>query len=256
MRNVRIGTAGWSIPKAHAGSFRWEGSHLQRYAQVFSCAEINTSFYREHSHGTYEKWASFTPARFRFSVKVPSSITHEQQLRRARAPLVKFLSQVDGLGAKLGPLLIQLPPSLEFSPRLARSFFNVMRDEFDGAVVCEPRHASWFSEKAEAMLVHYRIGRVATDPTRIDAARVPAGWLKSSRRDAKAIAYYRLHGSPRKYWSSYEPSQLQAWAKEITVLPPSVDAWCIFDNTASGAALGNALDLVKALSAIRAESNR
>jgi uncharacterized protein YecE (DUF72 family) len=239
-----IGTAGWSIPKAQTDFFSDEGSHLHRYAQRMACVEINTSFYREHSLQTYQRWASLTPSRFRFSVKVPSSITHDQQLRRARSPLREFLCQVRGLGRKLGPLLLQLPPSLEYKDRAARSFFAMMREEFDGSVVCEPRHASWFALRANTTLSEFRIGRVATDPTTIAPARVPGGWISSPRGSGKPIAYYRWHGSPRRYWSSYESSKLRAWADEILVLPKSVKVWCIFDNTASGAALGNALELM------------
>jgi uncharacterized protein YecE (DUF72 family) len=236
---VMVGTAGWSIPRAHVASFKDEGSHLYRYSQVMPCAEINTSFYRQHSFETYKKWAALTPAGFRFSVKLPSAITHEQQLRRARIPLKNFVGDVKGLGHKLGPVLIQLPPSLEFNSRTARAFFTVLRDEFEGAVVCEPRHPSWFDAKSEEMLVHYRIGRVATDPTRIDDARRPGGWMSRPG----SIAYYRLHGSPRKYWSSYEASRLEAWATEIAGLRSFRQVWCMFDNTASGAALGNAIEM-------------
>jgi len=234
-----IGTAGWAIPRAQSALFSDEGSHLHRYAQVLPCAEINSSFYREHAFATYRKWAMLTPATFRFSVKLPSLITHELRLRRAREPLRKFLGDLMGLGRKLGPLLIQLPPSLEFSSRMATTFFGVLRDEFDGAAVCEPRHESWFGARSEAVLIRHRIGRVATDPTRIEQARIPGGWMGRSG----SMAYYRLHGSPRKYWSSYERSGLEAWADEIANLPRSIKVWCIFDNTASGAALGNALEL-------------
>jgi uncharacterized protein YecE (DUF72 family) len=240
---VLIGTAGWSIPKAQSAVFTGDGPHLHRYAQVLSCAEINSSFYRRHSSGTYRKWASLTPATFKFSVKLPSLITHEQRLRRARVPLQEFLADVAGMGRKLGPLLIQLPPSLEFTATVARSFFTMLREEFGGAVVCEPRHASWFSNKAEKILLRFRIGRVATDPTRIDSARAPGGWMISHGSHGGSVAYYRLHGSPRKYWSSYERSKLEDWAAEVADLPSSVSVWCIFDNTASGAALANALEL-------------
>lgn len=240
---VMIGTAGWSIPKAQSAVFTGEGPHLRRYAEVLSCAEINSSFYRQHSFETYQKWASLTPATFKFSVKLSSVISHEQELRRARVPLQEFLSDVAGLGRKLGPLLIQLPPSLEFTAPVARSFFAMLRDEFNGAVICEPRHASWFSKKAEDLLIRFRIGRVATDPTRIDSARAPGGWMTSHGSRVGAVAYYRLHGSPRKYWSSYERSRLEDWAREMAHLLSFVSVWCIFDNTASGAALANALEL-------------
>ncbi len=74
---IRIGTAGWSIPKTVARRFRGAGSHLERYARLMLCAEINTSFYRSHSFETYQKWARLTPVGFRFAVKIPQLITHE-----------------------------------------------------------------------------------------------------------------------------------------------------------------------------------
>ena len=84
---MRIGTAGWSITREAAASFTGSGQHLQRYARVLNCAEINSSFYRSHRVQVYEQWAAQTPAGFRFSAKLPRSITHEGRLRRARIPL-------------------------------------------------------------------------------------------------------------------------------------------------------------------------
>ncbi|MGZ9032643.1 MAG: DUF72 domain-containing protein [Burkholderiaceae bacterium] len=87
MREVRIGTAGWSIPRARAERCASEGSHLARYARVLSCAEINTSFHRSHRYEVYARWAAQTPSGFRFAVKVPRAITHDQRLRESRALL-------------------------------------------------------------------------------------------------------------------------------------------------------------------------
>lgn len=241
--SIFVGTAGWSIPRALANEFPAAGTHLERYARVLPCAEINSSFHREHSFATYKKWASATPIGFRFSVKLPQLITHELELRRARVPLQVFLEQIAGLGRKLGALLIQLPPSLQCNLRAARTFLEMLRDGYGGAVVCEPRHPSWFEERAEALLVTHRIGRVAADPTRIEAARSPGGWLGASRRDADAIAYFRLHGSPRKYWSRYDIERIEEWAQSISTLSVRTRVWCIFDNTASGAAMSNALEM-------------
>lgn len=246
--SVLIGTAGWSIPRALSETFSSEGSHLKRYARVMTCTEINTSFYRNHSRDTYEKWAALTPAAFRFSVKIPSLITHELLLRRARLPLRMFLCEMSGLGNKLGPLLLQLPPSLAFTSRQAHAFFGMLREEYEGVVVCEPRHMSWFGPKSQTIWNRYHIGRVATDPTRIDAARAPGGWMGSGSRNPDAVAYYRLHGSPRKYWSRYELPRIRQWAEEIAQLSRAAPVWCIFDNTASGAALANALEMKDALS--------
>ena len=112
--DVRIGTAGWSIPRAAAFRFDSAGTHLQRYSRRLDCAEINSSFYRPHAATTYAKWRDSTPPGFRFAVKIPRAITHELQLQDAQEPFVTFLAQTDGLADKRGPLLVQLPPSLSF----------------------------------------------------------------------------------------------------------------------------------------------
>jgi uncharacterized protein YecE (DUF72 family) len=200
--------------------------------------EINSSFYRSHSPQMYAKWAAATPRTFRFAVKVPKSITHEARLRRARRPLEQFLAEVAGLGRKLGPLLVQLPPSFEYELRVARSFLILLRELHDGAVVCEPRHSSWFTARAEALLVEHRVARVAADPTSIDGAAVPGGWT--------GLAYYRLHGSPDKYWSVYPEERVEGWARAVRQLPRSTDTWCVFDNTAGGGAIVNALQMDRA----------
>src|SRR5687768_1118421 len=98
-----IGTAGWSIPRAAGHRCDGDGTHLQRYARVFSCAEINSSFHRPHAAATYAKWAASTPPDFRFAVKLPKEITHIRKLLRIRTPLERFLEESAGLGAKRGP---------------------------------------------------------------------------------------------------------------------------------------------------------
>lgn len=230
----RIGTAGWSIPRAMSGHVGGEGTHLQRYGRVLRCAEINSSFHRPHAPATYAKWAEATPPHFRFAVKVPRTITHDQRLARARAPLQRFLDESAGLGAKRGPLLVQLPPSLAFEARVAGRFFALLRSLYDGPTVCEPRHPTWFTSAANNLLVTHRVARVAADPAVVADAARPGGW--------PGLAYYRLHGSPRMYWSSYEDDALDALATTLRT-HGVVETWCIFDNTASGAALANALAL-------------
>jgi len=213
---------------------------LQRYARTFRCAEINSSFYRPHKVATYAKWAAATPGDFRFSVKVPKQITHELKLHRSRAPFEKFLSEVTGLGDRLGPLLVQLPPSLTFDARSAAAFFRMARERHDGPMVLEPRHVTWFTPQARALLARHAIGRVAADPPTTNESNTPVV--------ASGVAYFRLHGTPRMYWSRYEADFLEVLAKQIGQLHRSADAWCIFDNTASGAALENAWELQELLS--------
>lgn len=238
MKKIRIGTAGWSIPRAVADAFPGQGQHLERYALQIRCAEINTSFYRSHARETYERWAAQTPAGFRFSVKLPRTITHEGRLRRAREPLRQFLGEVAGLGRKLGVLLVQLPPSFAYELRPVRKFFELMREEgVTCAVAVEPRHASWFSAATDRVLSAARISRVGADPALNAEAARPGGWLGE-------LSYHRWHGSPRMYWSAYGPDWLarQAFAVKLAG-NTSAEVWCIFDNTAGGQALPNAVSL-------------
>jgi uncharacterized protein YecE (DUF72 family) len=232
---LRIGCAGWAIPKQHASSFPRSGSHLERYAQRFAAVEINSSFRRPHRRTTYERWSATVPGGFAFSVKVPKEITHSLRLAGADAALDAFLEQATGLGRRLGPLLVQLPPSLAFDPQSVSSFFAALRARFDGSVVCEPRHPDWFTAPAEALLMKFRISRVAADPAIMSGAAVPGGW--------DGLAYFRLHGSPRIYYSEYRSDQIEWLAQQLAGLRSDRPVWCIFDNTAAGAATGDALAL-------------
>src|SRR5438067_5165479 len=105
-----VGCAGWGIHKDVAGRFPPEGSQLERYAAVFPAVEINSSFYRPHQPATYARWAASVPPGFRFSVELPKAISHEARLRDADALLDRFAFEVNHLGAKLGCVLVQLPP--------------------------------------------------------------------------------------------------------------------------------------------------
>lgn len=230
-----IGTAGWSIPRECGEAFAGDGTHLQRYARRLAGAEINSSFYRPHAPGVYARWAASTPPGFRFAVKLPKAITHDRRLAGARAPLTRFLGETGALGEKRGPILVQLPPSFAFDARLAGRFFTLLRSLYEGPVACEPRHATWAAPAAEALLVRHRVARVAADPARFPEAATPGGW--------PGLVYCRLHGSPRMYWSRYDAARLAAWAEAWRRLPLAVEAWCIFDNTGSGSALPNALEL-------------
>jgi uncharacterized protein YecE (DUF72 family) len=234
-QHIRIGTAGWAIRKEHAAAFPGAGTHLHRYAQRLNAVEINSSFYRPHRRTTYERWAASVPEDFAFAVKAPRTITHELRLVAAEAALERFLAEVIGLREKLGALLFQLPPSLAFDAPTAATFLKTLRARHAGGIVWEPRHATWFSNEAEALLLEQRIARVAADPATVPAAAEPG-------RDA--FVYFRLHGSPRIYYSSYAPDEIARYAARLKRAQAAAKpAWCIFDNTALGAATGNALAL-------------
>lgn len=116
---VRVATAGWAVPRAVADAFPGEGTGLERYAARLNAAEINSTFYRSHRPSTYARWAATTPADFRFSIKLPRGISHEARLVDAQDLIAKFCDEAGHLGAKLGPLLVQLPPQPRLRPRTA-----------------------------------------------------------------------------------------------------------------------------------------
>lgn len=231
-----IGTAGWNLPRAvHNGDVR-VGSHLEQYARLLDCVEINSSFYRFHQPRTYARWADTTPAHFRFSLKVPRTVTHDARLTGAFDDLDRFLSDSAALGIKRGPVLVQLPPSLAFEPAVVSRFFAELRRRHDGSVVCEPRHPSWFSRAADHLLAFNQVARVAADPPRGPGNDRPGG--------GTGLAYFRWHGSPRTYWSTYTTESLEGIAGQLREADRAAETWCIFDNTASGYALENAEELL------------
>jgi uncharacterized protein YecE (DUF72 family) len=212
------------------------GSNLERYAQRLNAAEINSSFHRPHQRKTYERWAQSTPAGFRFSVKMPKAMTHEARLAECGALLDRFVAEVTGLGDKLGALLVQLPPKFAFEKQVTDRFFRDLRTRIDVPIALEPRHATWFTPDVDDWLAECRIARAAADPARVAGAEKPGGW--------SGLAYYRWHGSPRIYFSDYDAAALATLKRQLDrESSRGIPAWCIFDNTASGAALGNALTL-------------
>jgi uncharacterized protein YecE (DUF72 family) len=235
---LRLGTAGWTIPSRYAAEMPAGGSQLERYARSFSAVEINSSFHRPHRRQTYERWAQSTPADFRFSVKVPKAMSHAAKLVSCGALLDQFAAEVIGLGDKLSVLLVQLPPKFEFDGDVADGFFRELRSRFDTQVALEPRNATWFTPDVNDWLAERRVARVAADPARIAGAGEPGGW--------DGLAYYRWHGAPRMYFSDYDDAALAMLKRRLEDhRARGCPTWCIFDNTASGAALGNALTLTR-----------
>ncbi len=235
---LQIGTAGWSIPARYAEDFPGPGTHLQRYSRQFMATEINSSFHKSHRQTTYARWAASVPEQFRFALKLPHEITHARRLANTAGPLEQFLRDTAPLEGRLGPVLVQLPPSFAYDAA-AESFFQLLRSGFSGEVACEPRHPSWLDAEADALLCSYKVARVAADPARVPEAAQPGGW--------PGLTYYRLHGSPRMYHSAYDSACLDRFAATLACACGPV--WCVFDNTASGAAAGNALDLTRQLGA-------
>lgn len=238
--SLRIGTAGWTIPASAAAHLPQEGSSLKRYAARFDCAEINSSFHRSHRPATWARWAASVPEGFRFSCKLPKEITHARKLVACEDRIAEAVTEIGQLAEKLAVLLVQLPPSLGFDAGVATLFFDALRRHWRGAVACEPRHSSWLAPEADSLLAGFEAARVAADPARSEGFAEPGGW--------RGLAYFRLHGSPVMYRSSYDDGRLESYAAALRrQAGQGRDCWCIFDNTASGAALADALRLQQLL---------
>jgi uncharacterized protein YecE (DUF72 family) len=230
----RIGTAGWALPPDVRDQFDNGATQLERYASRFTCVEINSSFYRPHRASTYERWARSVPEDFRFALKMPKEITHVRRLVDTDDDVDRFLEASSALGHKRDVLLVQLPPSLAYDVVVVSEFFARLRALYAGRIACEPRHASWFTGVAGTALAALRIARVAADPSPGGTPFAPGGW--------DGFAYWRLHGSPRMYYSAYDAVKLRQIVAAMDSVPGP--AWCVFDNTAFGAATTDALTLV------------
>ncbi|AKF51611.1 hypothetical protein PsyrH_14180 [Pseudomonas syringae pv. syringae HS191] len=243
MPGLYIGCAGWSLARENWPDFPDEGSHLQRYASRFNAVEINSSFYRPHSAETYARWAESVPAGFRFSVKMPKLITHELRLRECEAVLATFLSQCTAMDDKLGCLLVQLPPSLDYAPQIADGFFKALRNQYAGRVVLEPRHQSW--RQAQALLIEHRIAQVAA--IRHKQRWAPARWVAGCSLLAPARCTENL--SQRLY----RRASGRLGRASVGVCSTGNRDLVHLDNTASGAAVGDALALQALVKCNRAE---
>ncbi len=234
-----IGTAGWSIPGTVAEDFPADGSALERYARVFGGVEINSSFHRSHRAATWARWAESVPDGFRFAVKIPKTISHQLKLVDCDDLVDLFLAESGALGDRLSILLLQLPPKLAFEEGIALPFLGRLLNRAGSArIACEPRHPSWFADEVDARLAELGIARVAADPAVVPPAAAPGG--------ATRLRYWRLHGSPVMYRSSYDDERIAAYAAAIAAAEAAgAEAWCMFDNTASSAATGDALRLAE-----------
>ena len=244
---IRIGLAGWSEAVSRHGKLlpATEGgaTGLQRYAAAFDFVEINSSFYRQVRPATFQKWAEEVAEDFRFSVKMHRLVTHYTRLKNTGI-LGDFFGSVNGLGKKLAVVLVQLPPTLVFDAAVADRFFSALRELYRGCAVCEPRHASWQQPDAQTLLAKHAIGPVLTEIPGSDD-----DYLHGSK---KAIPLYvRLHGTPRKYYSSYGDKDLGRLAQFLADHAER-RRYVVFDNTAGPAGVRNALHLQRLVAGSKA----
>ena len=137
------------------------------------------------------------------------------------------------MGDKLGVVLVQTPPSVAFERSLAETFFDSVQGLIPAPIAFEPRHRSWFAAAVDQDLSDWRIARVAADPPIVPGGDAPGGW--------RGLTYIRLHGAPRIYYSAYDQTALAALKARLAA--ETAPTWCIFDNTAAGAAWEQALEI-------------
>ena len=234
MAETRIGTMGWSYPE-WVGPFYPEGAKagdfLARYASVFDCVELDTTFYGVPRPTSVRAWNANTPPNFRFAAKLPKEITHEQALRGSEDILHRFLESMSPLGEKLGPVLIQLPPDFhatEENQESLREFVRVLPEEYQFAA--EFRHRSWLADETLDLLRQHGVAW-----TMIDMYYMP------KRQDITSdFTYVRLLGDRRKiktvdHIEIDRTKELQAWAEAFERIEPDVrQTWVFINNHYAG----------------------
>jgi uncharacterized protein YecE (DUF72 family) len=233
-----IGTSGWNYPEWRTGFYRGipQKRWLEHAAQTFDALEINGSFYREPAPATYLDWARRTPPGFVFALKGHRYVTHWRRLAAAAGSITRLRDGARLLGSKLAVVLWQLPDDLSCDLLRLDGFLAALETWDDCRHAIEFRHRSWFTDAVAARLRARGVAVVISD-----APGIPL-WDTATTD----LVYVRLHGHTRKYVSSYRRDALLRWTRRVREWR---DAGCTvhlyFDNTASGAAVVNALTLME-----------
>lgn len=231
---LNIGTSGWQYDSwrdvlypADVPKRRW----LERYAEVFPTVENNSAFYRLPKPETFAAWRSRTPTGFVMAVKASRYLTHIRRLQDPAEPVSRFLQAASALDDRLGPVLLQLPPTLQTEP--ARLAACLERFPSDVRVAVEPRHDSWWTDEVRDLLAAHDAALCWTDV--LGRPRTPF-W-----RTAK-WGYVRLHEGAAKPWPRYGDQALRSWVSRVAeTWDGAADVYVYFNNDPGGAAVHNAL---------------
>jgi uncharacterized protein YecE (DUF72 family) len=238
---IHVGTSGWQYRDWRGVLYperlpqeRW----LERYAEAFSVVEVNNSFYRLPERSTFERWRDRTPPGFTFVVKASRYLTHVKRLADAEDGVRRFGERIEGLGAKLGPVLFQLPPRFHVDVPRLRAFLDRLPPGLHGA--WEFRDPSWMTDEVLELLDRAGAAFVLADrPGFRGPLLVTGGW-----------SYVRFHQGSR-HGADYRRDKLRRWAERILELP-ATDVWVFFNNDTGGAAVRDARFLREALEQVRA----
>jgi len=228
---LHLGTSGFAYEEWRHGAFYPEGvtasRMLSHYASVFGSVEINYTFRRFPSETTMRTWLAQTPDTFRFALKANQRITHSRRLRGAARDLADFLARAHELGGRLGPILFQLPPNLEYDGALIEEFLNLVPPDIQAAI--EFRHPSW--DAARDLLAARGIARCVADTDEQPAREADLCW--------EPFGYLRLRRT------AYDRRELATWADRIGgAIDAGADVYCYFkhEDSAAGPRMAQALE--------------
>ena len=246
MGSLLIGTSGWSYNE-WAGVFypNTSTNKLSFYSKVFDTAEVDSTFYAYPSKGLVFGWARYTPDEFLFSVKLPRLITHDKKLdlaKGAEADLMRFLGLMKPLIAagKLGPILIQLPPSYSYASdyEKLKTFLGRVPEDLKFAV--EFRHPSWLREDVSSFLTGKNVATVV-----VDEPLLPPDLIVTAD-----FAFIRWHGHGSRPWYNYRysDSELKSWIPKVQeVTGRAKETYGYFNNHFKGFAVENSLKMMSML---------
>jgi uncharacterized protein YecE (DUF72 family) len=236
-----IGTSGWqysdwrgSFYPAGVPAARW----LEHYATQFPTVENNGTFYRLAAPATFADWRSRTPDGFVMAVKASRYLTHIRRLRDPAEPIARLLAAAAGLGHRLGPILVQLPPTLRADPPLLATCL----DEFaaqaralrtdDPRVCVEFRHPSWETDETKQILTSHNAAVCWSDRRGRSLGPLwrTADW-----------GYLRFHEGAASPWPRYGKQALSTWLDRIRqTWPVTTEVFAYFNNDQHAAAPADA----------------
>lgn len=225
---LRIGTSGWQYADWRGAFYPTElakSRWLEHYAARFATVEVNNAFYRLPAADVFAQWAARTPADFLVAVKASRFLTHVKRLREPLEPVQRLMERCTHLGDKLGPILLQLPPTMRVDHAALRATLAAF--PAGTRVAVEPRHESWFVEETAALLAEYDAAYCLSD----SSTRVAPRWCTAS------FAYLRFHDGAGRPRPCYARPQLQQWAEWLAQsLPATHEVFVYFNNDPGGCA--------------------
>ncbi len=241
---IIVGTSGWQYRDWRGVLYppqipqrRW----LEHYANRYGTVENDGTFYRLPARETFEDWRSRTPADFVMAVKASRFITHVRRLADPAEPVARLMNAAGGLGTKLGPVLLQLPPSMRADAgRLAACLDSFAASAGPDAaasgpvrVAVEPRHPSWWTPAIRDLLAERDVALCWADQL---GRPVTPLWRTAS------WGYLRFHQGAASPWPRYGRQSLRSWLDRITASWPGDEpVYAYFNNDPGGAAVTDSI---------------